>query len=594
VDIEQIISEFQKKRARIQKFADTVGGHNERVDFARSFCGHTLTAYWTDLCKRNNTSWDVHEPFFTLNEIPKNWMQFSSDIGSILAKLPFDESNYLIGTLYTALLPKTARSDYGAYYTPPVLVNRLIDLVSRENFDWSNNKIMDLSCGGGAFISPVALKILEELPGKDAVETITHIKTHIEGFDIDPFAAWMSQVLVEIALLAQCIEADTRLPRVVAVCNTLETFPQQGQEADLVIGNPPYRKITLPEDLRKVYQRSLYGHANLYGVFTDIAIRWTKPTGYIAYVTPTSFLGGKYFKALRGLLSKQAPPVSIDFITERKGVFEDVLQETMLVVYARRKEERGGGKPKLVSVHSLKPNGCRTAAICNEVGLIPLPSNGEEPWLIPREQKQVSLFKNLVKMDRRLGSYGFDVNTGPLVWNRHKGQLRSEGEGGTLPIIWSESITGEGSFSFSAERTNHSPFILPNKNQSHLITSDPCILVQRTTAKEQKKRLLAAELPRSFISKHGGVVVENHVNIIRHVNESPPFSLKAFTALLNTTVLDQIFRLISGSVAVSAYELNALPLPDPECMAMLEELVKSNASKEKIEKTVEEIYQRTQ
>ena len=42
--------------------------------------------------------------------------------------------------------------------------------------------------------------------------------------------------------------------------------------------------------MRRRYRRSLYGHANQYGVFTDLALRWTVPGGVIAYVTPTSFL----------------------------------------------------------------------------------------------------------------------------------------------------------------------------------------------------------------------------------------------------------------------------------------------------------------
>jgi adenine-specific DNA-methyltransferase len=67
------------------------------------------------------------------------------------------------------------------------------------------------------------------------------------------------------------------------------------------------------------------GHANLYGVFTDLALRWTAPRGVIASVTSTSFLAGEYFKA-------------------RRGVFEDVLQETLLATWRRG----GGARPAAV------------------------------------------------------------------------------------------------------------------------------------------------------------------------------------------------------------------------------------------------------
>jgi adenine-specific DNA-methyltransferase len=87
--------------------------------------------------------------------------------------------------------------------------------------------------------------------------------------------------------------------------------------------------------VRARFKRSLYGHANLYGVFTELAIQFAKTGGVIAYVTPTSFLAGEYFKALRSLLASYARPVNIDFVSVRRGVFDDALQETMLATYRK-------------------------------------------------------------------------------------------------------------------------------------------------------------------------------------------------------------------------------------------------------------------
>ena len=124
-------------------------------------------------------------------------------------------------------------------------------------------------------------------------------------------------------------------PGVRFVAEDADTREEDLGRFDLVIGNPPYGRVT-PDPMRRAFfQRSVYGHANLYGVFTDIALRWTKPGGVIAYLTPTSALGGQYFVALRKLLAKEAPPVAIDFVHARKGVFEDVLQETLLALYQR-------------------------------------------------------------------------------------------------------------------------------------------------------------------------------------------------------------------------------------------------------------------
>jgi hypothetical protein len=124
-----------------------------------------------------------------------------------------------------------------------------------------------------------------------------------------------------------------------------------------------------------------------------------------------------------------------------------------------------------------------------------------------------------------------------------------------------------------------------------LIINKSCVLVQRTTSKEQNRRLLAAVLPQAYIDQAGGAVVENHLNMI----VAPSVKLArvkpgTIGALLNTEAVDRAFRCISGSVAVSAYELNSLPLPNIVELMALEKLVDKHASKQKIERTVAGYY----
>ena len=80
-------------------------------------------------------------------------------------------------------------------------------------------------------------------------------------------------------------------------------------------------------------------------------------------------------------------------------------------------------------------------------------------------------------------------------------------------------------------------------------------------APEQARRLVTAELTVSHLHDWGGlVVVENHVNVVRNVAASP-MSYGGLARLLATRTIDRLMRCLSGSVAVSAYELESLPLP---------------------------------
>jgi len=212
--------------------------------------------------------------------------------------------------------------------------------------------------------------------------------------------------------------------------------------------------------------------------------------------------------------------------------------------------------------------------------------------LIPRHRDQADLVVRLRNLPYRLSDYGYKVSTGPLVWNRHKAQLHAHPVGHSYPILWAECVTADGRFEHRTEKKNHKPYLKPGKDQDWLLTDQPCVLVQRTTAKEQRRRLIAAELPAKLLRKVGAVAVENHLNMVRPIVDQPAVSLRVIAALLNSEAVDAAFRCISGSVAVSATELEALPLPSPEVARRLEEILDTGVTGEALQRYIHDLYTR--
>jgi hypothetical protein len=87
-------------------------------------------------------------------------------------------------------------------------------------------------------------------------------------------------------------------------------------------------------------------------------------------------------------------------------------------------------------------------------------------------------------------------------------------------------------------------------------------------------------------------VVENHVNIVHPIVECPKISLEALTLILNSQAVDRVFRCLSGSVAVSATELHALPLPPINKVKEIENLLIDNCDRKKIAEITERIVTR--
>lgn len=572
---------YQQLKTRAKKRCTSVDAEMQ-LSFARGFCALALNAYW-EACDRKSggTIWPIKSAPIVQPLMPMEDRALAQTLGVLIATFPMEDAGYLMGSLYTVMLPESMRSDLGAYYTPPPLVSRLIDNAVKVGTDLSTCSVIDPACGGGAFLAPVAARMMALSRIQDPLLALEDIISRLHGIEIDPFAGWMTEVLLEATLLPLCKQAGTRVSGMVTIGDALEYY--DAGRFDLVIGNPPYGRIKLDAAQRERYARSLFGHANLYGLFTDLALRLAKDDGVIAYLTPTSFLGGQYFKSLRALLTAHALPVSFDFVSDRNGVFDDVLQETILVVYRSNTAVRSDVS---AVVSSIVPQGLEDAQI-EPVGSIRVPKTGA-PWMIPRSLEDAAYVSRLLEMPTRLSHFGFEVSTGQLVWNRHKPQFRYARGAGTYPVIWAESVSAAG-FIFSAARRNHAPFIALS-GSDHLLTRKSCVLLQRTTAKEQGRRLISAVIPQWFIDEYDGVVVENHLNIIYAADKARVLP-ETISLLLNSAPVDRAFRCISGSVAVSAYELEALPLPSVDQVRALERLMKSGAADAALEQLIASFYE---
>jgi len=101
-------------------------------------------------------------------------------------------------------------------------------------------------------------------------------------------------------------------------------------------------------------------------------------------------------------------------------------------------------------------------------------------------------------------------------------------------------------------------------NDSTAIVAGTAAVMQRTTNDKQPRRLVAAMVDPSVISKWGGFVTENHTIVL---TGAEPEKLELAVKLLNTAAVDQRYRRVSGTAAVSVTLLRQLDLPPPTAFA---------------------------
>jgi len=560
----------------------------DQIVFSRAVASSVTVRYWARVCSASGSHMPIRLGPMPSVDIPaEKFGAFADACAALDPSVGF----YQIGELYTSLLPDEYRTRHGIYYTPPQLVTRLLDVVEAQGIDWANARVLDPACGGAAFAAYAAQRMLAANAFLSPEDRLRDLSERLVGFDIDPFATWLAAVFLDVICLPILREANRRIDGMIRLGDTLAQDPNELGHFDLVVGNPPYGKLTLSPGHRQRFSRSLYGHANIYGVFTDLAVTLTKPKGLIGFVTPTSFLGGEYFKNLRDLLVTETTPVHATFVSDREGVFSNVLQETMLTVYRHASLPRGKRRSKnsiSLTVETIHPHWNQKVDV-ESFGVVSAAVEKGAPWILPRSFQQLALVRRLSRMPTRLADYGYRVATGQLVWNRHKAQFRDRRGPDCYPVLWAECIQPDGSFAFRADNRNHRPFIHAEPQQDYLINQEPCVLVQRTTSKEQTRRLVAATVPNSFILDHPGYVVENHVNMLIPTKARCAVSLTVLTRLINSETVDHAFRCISGSVAVSAYELENLPLPELDKLLRCASLTRS-ATGRRFEEVVRALY----
>lgn len=486
---------------------------------------------------------------------------------SHLAELSGDLRDYAVSSAYALLIGHDRRKALSAYFTPPSLGKATIE-AARPFFERPGAKVLDPACGGGSFLVPTARAMIAHVVAAGApIETAcAEAIRHIHGIELEPGLATLSSTLLAHALRREFgVAVDTS--EVVEIADALEAVT--GERFDLIIGNPPYSKVWSAGAARigaLAGKANLGGHTNLYALFVIRSLDWLKPGGGLAFVLPTSFIAGPYFKGLRQEILERANVVRIDLHSERENLFIDAIQDVCLLVL-----QRHGGDCMRTDRHELgliDADGKRTSLGTACTGL------DGEPWLVPvagAPQSSAHHFSlTTSKPASVIASYGYRVRVGKVVPKRERERLFSEPAPGRLPVLWASDIRADGVFKFQGgTRTSLSAWYLPASNGGlEYVSRGRSVIVQRTANRDQRRRLNASAVSEEFAAEHAkhGYVAENHVIVIEPAMAEPIVEPDNLAALLNSAIVSERFSAVAGSFSVSAKLLSRLALPPADAL----------------------------
>lgn len=469
----------------------------------------------------------------------------------------------------SALLDSKRRAELGQYMTPSSIAEFMASLFTYNGYA----KLLDAGAGVGSLTSAFIEKA--QLEGTSVVADV---------WEIDPLLGnYLRTTLADsMAQSSENISAHLHATDFIEDAASSIQFESANRYTHAIL-NPPYKKITSHSKHRKLLRAVGIETVNLYTAFVALSILMMREGGEIVAIIPRSFCNGSYYRPFRQLLFRHCAIQQLHLFESRSKAFQDddVLQENIILHLIK------GGKQGAVTVST-----SRDAQFTDhqqatfDIQDIVQTNDAEQFIRIPTTLTHTQLPALCIHTLRELG---LSVRTGPVVDFRLKDHWCEANNDDAIPLLYPHHFS-QGEFSWpkvhkKPNALRHSPEI-----EKWLMPRGHYVLVKRFSAKEERRRLVAYHLSADELNaSHFGF--ENHWNIF-HIDKHGLSEevAKGLSIFLNSTQLDEHFRVFSGHTQVNATDLRNMRYPSLEQLCELARRAKGLAQTQtSIDRLIEEL-----
>ena len=205
---------------------------------------------------------------------------------------------------------RSSGETHGVVLTKPHIVELILDLAGYTiDRDLAAMKLLEPSCGTGAFLIPAVRRLIRSMRGHGRKSS--ELASCLLAFDIDLGHIEQTKRVVEAALNEEGIDNGT-VKSLAARWIRHEDYllaPIEVGSFDAVVGNPPYIRIEqLAPELQAEYRHryeSLYDRADIYVAFIEKSLEMLAPTGTLSFICADRWTLNRYGAPLRRLISER-------------------------------------------------------------------------------------------------------------------------------------------------------------------------------------------------------------------------------------------------------------------------------------------------
>ena len=435
------------------------------------------------------------------------------------------------------------KSKFGQYMTSNVIAEFMASLFSDGNADV---KLLDCGAGIGS-LTVAATKKLKNISSVDL-------------WEIDP----IMQDQLEINM--QTLQVPFSIYKQDFIFGAVENLlSNKGERYTHAIINPPYKKINSNSAHRKELRKVGIETVNLYSAFLALTILLMESEGQIVAIIPRSFCNGPYYKPFRELILKECSIEHIHIFESRDTAFkdDDVLQENIIIKLAKRKQSLS---VEISQSTDQNFNDYQSKFIPFSEVIKP---NDPELFLRINTNNQSQDENNKI-FSNQLSELGLAVSTGPIVSHRMREFLEQYPQTDTVPLFYPHHFVNK-QLQYPKDHKKPNAIRFSPETQKWLMPNNGFyVIVRRFSAKEEKRRIVANVINPNEIDKEW-IGFDNCWNVF-HIKKNG-FDYETAMGLacfLNSTVLDDYFRIFSGHTQVNATDLRNMKYPSLENLRILE------------------------
>jgi type I restriction-modification system DNA methylase subunit len=529
-----------------------------------------LEEYRKQLQKHNLLLWNEHD--IGIDSLKRKiGRQLFDTISEFVFKCNRESAITLLGTIYESLHEEGSRKRKGAYFTPSSLAQTIFltsfeQLSSKQNLsEILNLRILDNACGGGVFlISSVesTLNIIhQQFEKSDSRDLLKHrgidaenipsilnyiISKMIHGVDKDPIAIAVAEAQLWLLLASAHGTLEKwqwNIPKL-SVCDSLTDSSLLSDRYDLIIGNPPYMRLSSLDSAYQQILRNTYEarrEFNLHALFITKSLEQLRKGGVLGYLLHKNIFTLDTYNTLRHELMNNHTCVNLVDC----GQFKGVTAETAFIVL--KKGAHNPNSSLALATYDSKNRRIFERLSIEQDEYAKLISHWNYRFIINLNDDGKNLLAQFRDLDC-LGDYATisrGIETGA---NTEFISHSPEPEGTWLPLLRGRDI--------SAYYGNQQTFLNYNRNRLSKPGRDDLLSLPKIILQQNARHPIAYFDDGNFLV----------LNSTTYLTDASSELLKTFCVFLNSQLISWLFRTAitnnaSLTVNILPNNLSLLPVP---------------------------------